>query len=488
MSAFFLDGDSDYALALREPRLLVPGQKPYQRLSPKPSIPIFRAWSLGGNAGAIQDLPGQNTFTVSGPEIRGNLTWFDEVNDYITTSLALPTEGVLYFHLRVEDNSGSLFQYFCSNGNFNAGLNVYISESAHPTNPDKLIVNCHTTAGNNAEIPFYSASQQEYFCAVAFTGSTVTVHCPGQAPNSAAKDIDITGTRTTHIGRRADADADRHYGGGIYAIIIEDGVPPDSVIQRRLENFYGEFFQAANQTPYLVGVTAAGGLSLSVFSALHGHSAAQPALTQANALAANDATHAHAADAPALTQQHIIAPTDALHSHLADAPDMTQQHVLAVMDSTHAHLADNAALTVAGTLSVADALHGHAAASPGLAQASTLVTASALHAHSAEQPTLDIGMALSPSDATHAHTADSPAFTQAHLLAVQDALHAHYADSTTLPTHVTLVASDALHAHLADNAYVYIGTLETPAGRVYLVEARVRAYRVDSPVAAHLIH
>ena len=221
---------------------------------------------------------------------------------------------------------------------------------------------------------------------------------------------------------------------------------------------------------------AAGGETLVVADASHGHTADSPSLTQANALVVDDATHGHSADSPALTQANTLAVDDAAHGHTADSPALTPAVIaytdlglyggpeapheftakapaaptLVVADASHGHTAESPSLTQANTLVVASATHAHAADSPALVVAGALAVQDAAHAHTADSPALTQAGTLVPADALHAHTADSPALTQDSTLAPQDALHGHSADEPTLSVAFVLVTFDALHAHLAD--------------------------------------
>jgi len=239
-----------------------------------------------------------------------------------------------------------------------------------------------------------------------------------------------------------------------------------------------------------------GGVTLTVQSATHGHTAAVPSLTQAHTLAPAAAQHAHTADAPTLSSAVQLAVAEAAHSHTAEAPTLTQAYVLTVAEAAHAHSAESPALTQAHTLSPADTQHGHTAASPDLVQAHALAVAEALHGHTAESPsltqantlapaaaqhahtsetvTLGTGTVLSVAGALHGHTAASPSLTQAHILAVQTASHAHTADLPTLAQSITLVPAEAQHGHTA-------ATVTLTTADVIAVDAARHAHGAESP-------
>jgi hypothetical protein len=220
----------------------------------------------------------------------------------------------------------------------------------------------------------------------------------------------------------------------------------------------------------------AGGVTLTVQDATHGHSVDAPTLTQANTLAVADSSHAHTADSPTptvafsltvadaghthtvdnptLTQANTLAPAGADHGHTVDSPSLTQANVLDPDESLHAHTADAPTLDLPGILSVHEATHGHTADNVALTQAGTLAVQDALHGHTADNVSLSQGIALVVAEALHAHGVDSPALVQAYLLVVAEALHAHAADGVTLTQAHLLSVADALHAHLAESVFL----------------------------------
>lgn len=247
---------------------------------------------------------------------------------------------------------------------------------------------------------------------------------------------------------------------------------------------------------------ASGAVTLVVADAVHGHSAASPALTQANTLALQNAAHGHLADSPALTQAHVLAADDAAHGHsadsvtlssgatllvaeathghLADTVALVQAHVLAVQDALHAHGVDSITLSVASLLEVADALHAHGADNVVLSQAGVLVVADALHGHSAGNLALVQAHILAVADAVHGHLADELALIQDSVLELADTLHLHAADQLVLTQAHVLVVSSALHQHLADSLSLELGGFVNDPGRVFVVESPNRTLKAGA--------
>jgi len=251
--------------------------------------------------------------------------------------------------------------------------------------------------------------------------------------------------------------------------------------EHALRFFANPYAALASAHRPLIFSGAGGGVTLTIADVLHGHLVENLSLTQAHALAVQESSHGHTADNLDLVQLYTLTVQEASHAHAADNLDLTQAHALAVQEAGHAHAADSVVLETAGTLSVADALHGHTADNLDLTQAHLLAIADAAHAHAADNIDLSTGIPLVVADASHGHAADNVALTQAHVLAIAEAVHGHLADNIDLTvTHAVLIVSDALHAHLADNINLTIPgqSVDTPIGRIYLVQAENRVVAV----------
>jgi hypothetical protein len=133
-------------------------------------------------------------------------------------------------------------------------------------------------------------------------------------------------------------------------------------------------------------------VDLTVASCVHAHTADNVDLTQGYVLTVASATHTHSAGAVVLVVDLIVA--SAVHAHAAGNVALVQQHVLAVDGAVHAHLADNVTLAAAGsfTLTVQSAGHGHTADNVVLGFIPILVIANALHTHTASNVTLSFGV------------------------------------------------------------------------------------------------
>ncbi len=99
-------------------------------------------WTLDGNA---TDSVGGNNGTITGTTTvegdSGNALSFDETDDKVVVSdFAINSEFSLTFKIKIDDNTGSLFQYIYSHGDINStnSLNIFLAEASHGTDPNKL--------------------------------------------------------------------------------------------------------------------------------------------------------------------------------------------------------------------------------------------------------------------------------------------------------------------------------------------------------------
>ena len=99
-------------------------------------------WGLAGDGlDAIGSADGSLTGTTTVVGDFGDALSFDEVNDTVTIpDFAYGSEFSLSFRFKIDDNSGSLFQYVYSHGDINAtnSINVWFNEASHGTDPNVL--------------------------------------------------------------------------------------------------------------------------------------------------------------------------------------------------------------------------------------------------------------------------------------------------------------------------------------------------------------
>ena len=417
--------------------------------------------------------------------------YFDEVDDYLTLDSVIA-------YLR----SGLVVQ------DWSVLIEVSIPSGVHVGGNKGALLSLHDSAGNNRG-PFLScgrnASQYDNELSVfdgtsgiweidsntiiadgtkhivGFTreGSSAVAYVDGVSVGSYTSTFTMVASDQLVMGQEWDGGTPSdHLNGTISAVVFFNrGISADEAYRYSADIY--QFGQSSRRPLIFSG--AGGGVTLTIADVLHGHLVENLSLTQAHALAVQDASHGHTADNLDLVQLYTLTVQEASHAHAADNLDLTQAHALAVQEAGHAHAADSVVLETAGTLSVADALHGHTADNLDLTQAHLLAIADAAHAHAADNIDLSTGIPLVVADASHGHAADNVALTQAHVLAIAEAVHGHLADNIDLTvTHAVLIVSDALHAHLADNINLTIPgqSVDTPIGRIYLVQAENRVVAV----------
>ena len=99
-------------------------------------------WRLDGvGTDAVGSNDGTVTGTTNTTGVYGDAMSFDEVDDKVVVSdFAINNEFSLTFKFKVDDNTGSLFQYIYSHGDINStnSLNIFLNEASHGTDPNVL--------------------------------------------------------------------------------------------------------------------------------------------------------------------------------------------------------------------------------------------------------------------------------------------------------------------------------------------------------------
>ena len=156
---------------------------------------------------------------------------FDEVNDYILCDtsggyLDLPDgDWTLAGWVKLTDNTGSQFQYICSQGTAgaNPSFNWFIVEASHATSGDRNELRFNIgdddttviTADSTGQ-PFLSNTSWTHIL-IQRSGSTVTQYINGSADGAVTNaSFDAMGSvNSFYFGRRSDGDADRFFGGSM---------------------------------------------------------------------------------------------------------------------------------------------------------------------------------------------------------------------------------------------------------------------------------
>ena len=190
-------------------------------------------WRLDGDA---TDAVGSNDGTITGTTTVeghfGDALSFDEVDDKVVISdFAMNNEFSISFKIKIDDNTGSLFQYIYSHGDIDStnSLNIFLNEASHVTDPNMLrtvIRDTNDTLSNTA-LQFDASSiigdgnWHTYTLTVA-TGEGAKVYLDGVLQNTDVTrggDAFDPGT-DLYLGTRQDEAADRWYGGSLDSVQV----------------------------------------------------------------------------------------------------------------------------------------------------------------------------------------------------------------------------------------------------------------------------
>ncbi len=190
-------------------------------------------WRLDGDA---TDAVGSNDGTITGTTTVeghfGDALSFDEVDDKVVISdFAMNNEFSISFKIKIDDNTGSLFQYIYSHGDIDStnSLNIFLNEASHVTDPNMLrtvIRDTNDTLSNTA-LQFDASSiigdgnWHTYTLTVA-TGEGAKVYLDGVLQNTDVTrggDAFDPGT-DLYLGTRQDEEADRWYGGSLDSVQV----------------------------------------------------------------------------------------------------------------------------------------------------------------------------------------------------------------------------------------------------------------------------
>ena len=192
-------------------------------------------WRLDGDAidsGGTNDGVVTGTTTVEGEY--GSALSFDEVDDHVVVSdFGFTNDFSVSFSIKIDDNSGSLFQYIYSHGDINTtnSLNVFLNESSHGTDPNQLrtVIRDADDSLDNTALEFDASSiigdgQWHTYTLTVASGEGAKVYLDGALQNAdATRGGDAFDPVTDlHLGGRHDLNLDRMYGGSLDSVQVFD--------------------------------------------------------------------------------------------------------------------------------------------------------------------------------------------------------------------------------------------------------------------------
>ena len=182
--------------------------------------------AVGGNNGTIT-----GTTTVEGDF--GNALSFDEVDDHVVIpDFAMTSEFTVSFRFKVDDNSGSLFQYIYSHGDVTStnSLNIFLNEASHGTDPNQFrtVIRDVDDTLDNFALQFDASSiigdgKWHTYTLTVESGIGAKVYLDGVLKNSDSRGGGTLDPATDlYFGARHDLDADRRFGGSLDSVRLFD--------------------------------------------------------------------------------------------------------------------------------------------------------------------------------------------------------------------------------------------------------------------------
>ncbi|MES9910239.1 MAG: DUF4347 domain-containing protein, partial [Candidatus Thiodiazotropha sp.] len=186
--------------------------------------------SVGSADGTITDAT-----TVTGWD--GDALRFDESGDYVTIpDVTMNSDFTVTFQFKVDDNTGSLFQYIYSHGDINTtnSLNIFINEASHGSDPNVLrtVIRDADDTLDEFALQFDISTivgdgEWHTYTLTVEAGVGSTVYLDGVVKNTDTRGGGgLNPSGNIYLGTRYDLDAGRMFGGDLDDVKIYDHVHP----------------------------------------------------------------------------------------------------------------------------------------------------------------------------------------------------------------------------------------------------------------------
>ncbi|MFO0923546.1 MAG: Ig-like domain-containing protein [Pirellulales bacterium] len=209
------------------------GTTSFQYLTIDSGVNATHFWGLNGNG--TDTIGGTTATATNGPTTVtghfGNAYSFDEVDDYLVASdFSYNNSFTISFNFKIDDNSGSLFQYIYSHGTVSTAnsINIYLAEASHGSYANQLFTNIQDSndAAYAQELNFDASSiindgQWHTYTLSVQSGVGSKVYLDGVLKTSNARGGDsIDPTTSLYLGSRNDLNASRFYGGALDSVLV----------------------------------------------------------------------------------------------------------------------------------------------------------------------------------------------------------------------------------------------------------------------------
>ncbi len=193
-------------------------------------------YGLAGNG--VDAIGGNNATAITGTTTVagrfGNALSFDEVDDRVTIpDFGYTSSFTLSFDFRIDDNTGTTFQYIYSHGTVSLAnsINIYVGEASHASLAGVLLTNIadsnDATYASELDVNIASligdGNWHNYTLTVDPTnGARVYIDGVLSASNATRMTNSFDPSGSMFLGGRNDADAQRFYGGMLDSVRIYD--------------------------------------------------------------------------------------------------------------------------------------------------------------------------------------------------------------------------------------------------------------------------
>ncbi|MGY8871988.1 MAG: LamG-like jellyroll fold domain-containing protein, partial [Pseudomonadales bacterium] len=218
-------------------------------------------WNLDGSA---VDTIGATNGTLSGTTTVagkvGNGLSFNESGDHVEIpDISYNSDFSISLDIKIDDNTGTLFQYFYSHGDVNTtnSINIFLNEASHGTDPNVLrtVIRDADDTLDNTALQFDISSiigdgqWHTYTATAGSSGIEVFLDGISQASDVTRATGGINPTGSLYLGARLDLAADRYFGGSLDSLRIYDTALRSSQISDIASN--------ANQATVNITITPA---------------------------------------------------------------------------------------------------------------------------------------------------------------------------------------------------------------------------------------
>ena len=229
---------------------------------------LWHHWGLNGNGtDGVGTANGTKNGTTTVAGKFGNALRFNESSsDYVQVpDFSYNNEFTIAFDFKIDDNTGSLFQYIYSHGDINDfnSINIFLNEASHVSDPDSLrtVVRDNDDALDNYALEFDASALindglwHTYTLIVNSSGSTVYIDGVQKAFTALYGGGSMNPVNSLYLGGKENLMIDRFYGGSldnvqVYGWPISTGEMTDQINEtnRGTVNLSGFSFPAVCDT------------------------------------------------------------------------------------------------------------------------------------------------------------------------------------------------------------------------------------------------